>query len=123
MICVERRIAMARRRLDVASPQRRRAHVSQLSLIFDFEDAHSRCVIEGDTRWEPTSMNPDRDRATALSPVDDGCHSATSDSEARLRTTSVRQTRSAAIGELGAIQRKRVEDCLSFSGIVSTHRF
>ena len=33
------------------------------------------------------------------------------------------QFRYAAISELADIQRKRVEDCLNFSGVVITHRF
>jgi 8-oxo-dGTP diphosphatase len=31
--------------------------------------------------------------------------------------------RYAAVGELGPVQRKRVDDCLSYEGIVTTHRF
>jgi 8-oxo-dGTP pyrophosphatase MutT (NUDIX family) len=43
---------------------------------------------------------------------------------AKLRlSTEHSQFRYAAISELGAVQRKRVEDCLSFSGVVTTHRF
>jgi 8-oxo-dGTP diphosphatase len=33
------------------------------------------------------------------------------------------QFRYAAMSELADVQRKRVEDCLNFSGVVITHRF